>query len=255
MHISMGNYSIHERIKQMGRTLARMIVPPTCLTCDNLVDVQGGLCAECWGQLHFIREPFCPVMGSPHPVDMGKGTMSLEAISDPPPFVRLRAVTLYGDLSRKIVASLKFSDRTDLAPWMAKWMVVSGSALLSDCDLIVPVPLHSRRLLKRRFNQSAELGRYIAKDSGLPFRPEALVRKKNTKQQTGLGEKERARNVSGAFVVPAEKCIDVAERRVLVVDDVYTTGATVKAACRALKRAGATAVDVLVFAKVETMAV
>ncbi len=194
-------------------------------------------------------------MGSPFSVNLGEGMLSAEAIADPPPFARLRAVMVYDDLALKLVSSLKYSDRTDLAPWMARWMVTAGQALLDDADAIVPVPLHSARLRQRRFNQSAELGRHMAKYRDISFLPVSMVRRRKTRQQVGLTQSERQRNVSGAFVVPEEKKIDIAGKRICLIDDVYTTGATIKAATRALKRAGATDVDVVVFAKVETGAV
>jgi ComF family protein len=129
-------------------------------------------------------------------------------------------------------------------------MARAGTELLADAEVIVPVPLHRRRFLRRRFNQSAELARVLARRSGRPFEPTALARVKVTRQQVGLGLSERQDNVRGAFRVPPEADIKVRGRRVLVIDDVYTTGATVSAAVRALKRGGAAAVDVLTFARV-----
>lgn len=232
--------------------LSDILVPPTCLICDAFVQKQGGCCGTCWRELRFIVPPICPVLGSPFSIDLGNGIMSAEAIANPPPFERLRAVLLYDDLARRMVSLLKYSDRTDLAPWMASWMVVAGKELIEGADAIVPIPLYSGRLRSRRFNQSAELARHIADKAQIPFFPVSMKRKKNTRQQVGLTQSERQRNVSGAFVVPEERKIDVIGKRVILVDDVYTTGATTKAATRALKRAGASQVDVLVFAKVET---
>ena len=194
-------------------------------------------------------------MGTPFAIDMGEAFLSAEAIADPPPFERLRSVLIYNDLARQLVSSIKYSDRTDLLVWVARWMKVTGKELLEEADMIVPVPLHRSRLRQRRFNQAAELARQISKESRCEYTPDVLLRKKATRQQVGLSEAERARNVSGAFVVPEEFKIETKGRRVLLVDDVYTTGATVKSATRALRRGGADHVDVLVFAKVETEAV
>ncbi len=243
---------ICSRVLALPMKVLELIVPGTCLTCDNYVARQGGCCAHCWGKLRLVREPICPVMGTPFSVDMGENFLCAEAIADPPPFGRLRCVMLYDDLARRLVSGLKFSDRTDLAPWMANWMRVGGLKLVEDADVVLPVPLHANRLRARRFNQSAELARRVAIDSAKPYLPECLIRNKATKQQVGLTQSARERNVSGAFVVPASRRIHLKGRRVLLIDDVYTTGATAKAATRALKRAGASSVDVLVFAKVET---
>lgn len=208
------------------------------------------LCGACWSRLKLLERPWCPVMGTPFVHEMGDGFLSAEAIADPPPFERARAAVAYGGVARDMVQGLKYHDRTDLAPWMARWMVRAGSELIADADVIVPVPLHWRRFFRRTFNQSAELGRAISRQSSVPLAPSALKRVKLTRQQVGLQRKEREDNVHRAFRVPPEAEIAVAGRRVLLIDDVYTTGATVAAATRALRKGGAAAVDVLTFARV-----
>jgi ComF family protein len=189
-------------------------------------------------------------MGTPFSHDMGEGFLSAEAIANPPPFRRARAAVSYEGVAQNIVAGLKYADRTELAPWMARWMARAGAELIADAEIIVPVPLHRRRFLIRRFNQSAELARTLGLMTGLSFAPEAIRRVKQTRQQVGLGARERENNVRGAFRVPTEAEIKVRGRQVLLVDDVYTTGATVSAVSRALRRGGAEAVDVLTFARV-----
>lgn len=243
---------IHEKIARLGEGLINVAVPPTCMSCDRHVARPGGCCAECWSNLRFISKPFCPVMGTPFEYDMGGNFLCAEAIADPPPFDRLRAVMLYNEGARRMVSGLKYADRLDLAPAMAAWMATCSQELLTDADVIVPIPLHARRLWRRRYNQSAELARHLAERTGTGYRPDVLKRRKATRQQVGLSERERENNVSGAFVVAEEHRIHVQARNVLLVDDVYTTGATAKAATRALKRGGAARVDVVVFAKVET---
>ncbi len=227
-----------------------VLFPPMCAGCRRLVVRPGTLCGECWPKIRFLEKPWCEVMGTPFSHDMGDGFLSADAIANPPPFARARAAVSYDDVARRMVQGLKYHDRTDLAPWMAGWMARAGAELLKDADLIVPVPLHRRRFLWRRFNQSAELARALARGAEKPFEPMALARTKLTRQQVGLGAREREDNVRGAFRVPMEADIKVRGRRVLVVDDVYTTGATVSAVARALKRSGAAAVDVLTFARV-----
>jgi ComF family protein len=227
-----------------------MLFPATCLGCHEITGRQGTLCPKCWSRVRFIERPYCEVLGTPFSIDYGIGAVSGDAIADPPPFRRLRAVAAYGDVARKLVQSLKYQDRTDLAPWIAAWMARAGAELLQDADVILPVPLHPARFLSRRFNQSAELARAVAKQSGKSFDPSILLRKKKTRQQVGLGANERADNVRGAFAVPDPQVIRISGKSVLLIDDVYTTGATVKAASKALKKAGAAHVDVLTFARV-----
>ncbi|MEM9332664.1 MAG: ComF family protein [Pseudomonadota bacterium] len=252
MQYSILNSSLKNRVRSLVKGFANVIVPNTCLICDAYVAQPGGCCATCWSKLSFVKAPMCPVMGIPFQFDMGDKILSAEAIANPPPFERLRTVFLYDDEIRRLVSLIKYSDRTDLVPWIANWMMVAGGALLDDANYIVPVPLHVSRLRKRRFNQSAELARCIGKSRNLAYAPELLIRRKATRQQVGLTENQRERNVSGAFSVPEASKPVLSGKRILLVDDVYTTGATVKAATRALLRAGASNIDVLVLAKVET---
>ncbi|MGH6763911.1 MAG: ComF family protein [Phyllobacterium sp.] len=232
------------------KEMFRLCFPPSCMGCGKHVADAGTVCGACWSGLRFIERPYCAVLGVPFNHDLGDSILSAEAIADPPPYRRARAVAVHDGVPKRMAHGLKYSDRTDLAPWMAGWMARAGQELIGECDLIVPVPLHPRRLWMRRFNQSAELARAISNRTGKPFEPEALRRIKRTQQQVGLGAQERARNVRGAFRVPEREEIKVRGRSVLLVDDVYTTGATVKAATRALLKGGAGAVDVLTFSRV-----
>jgi ComF family protein len=242
--------SFRRRIGFLLEWPAEFLFPPVCAGCRRQVSQPGSLCGECWPKLRFLEKPWCPVMGTPFAHEMGEGFLSAEAIANPPPFERARAAVVYVGVARQMVQRLKYNDRTELGPWMAGWMLRAGAELIAEADVIVPVPLHWRRFLTRRYNQSAELARAVAARSGLPFAPQALHRVKSTRQQVGLAAREREDNVRAAFAVPDASDILVRGRRVLLVDDVYTTGATVSAATRALKRGGAAAVDVLTFARV-----
>ncbi len=224
-------------------------LPPLCAACREPVHGEG-LCAGCWSKLSFIAPPFCERLGIPFPYDPGPGVISLEAIADPPSYARARAAVRYDDIARALVHALKYGDRLDLAPMMGRWMANAGRALTGGADAIVPVPLHWRRLWARRFNQSALLAEVIAKASGVRVAHAALKRIKATPQQVGLSQSERAANVQGAFRVPDEGKAEVAGRRLILVDDVLTSGATADACAKSLLRAGAAQVDVLVFARV-----
>lgn len=241
---------IGRRIGAAATALADVALPAQCLACQRHVARLGGLCPVCWGELQPIEKPYCARLGIPFAYDLGPGALSAEAIADPPPFDRLRAVAQFGDVARKLVHGLKYRDRTELARWMGAWMARAGAELAADADVVVPVPLHRWRLWLRRFNQSAALAQAVAAAIDRPFAPMALRRIRPTAQQVGLTAGERDRNVRGAFRVAAEHRAAIAGRRVLLVDDVYTTGATVGAATRALLRGGAARVDVLVFARV-----
>ncbi|WP_246710867.1 ComF family protein [Mesorhizobium sp. RMAD-H1] len=235
---------------RLARQVAGLLFPPQCAGCGREVADPGTVCGRCWSRLRFIDRPYCAVMGTPFAHDLGENFLSAEAIADPPPFRRARAAVVHDGVPRRMVVGLKYHDQTNLAPWMAKWMVRAGGELISDCDVVIPVPLHPFRFWSRRFNQAAELARAVARMAGKPFEPDALIRVKRTRQQVGLVATERQRNVSGAFRVPQREEIKVRGRNVLLIDDVYTTGATVKAATRALMRARAASVDVLTFSRV-----
>ena len=227
-----------------------MALPQLCAACREPVG-DAGVCAACWSKLSFIAPPYCERLGIPFTYDPGPGILSMEAIADPPAYHRARAAVRYDDVARTLVHALKYGDRLDLAPTMGRWMATAGSALLADADALVPVPLHWRRQWARRFNQSAllaEVDRRGGRRSGRRYR--ALKRVKATPQQVGLSQAARAQNVQGAFRVPPDGKAEVAGRRLILVDDVLTSGATVDACARALLRAGAAQVDVLVFARV-----
>lgn len=227
-----------------------LLLPPTCPSCGAATGVGHALCAPCWSTIRFIEPPLCPVYGTPFAYQMGEGIVSAEALADPPPFRRARSAAIYGDVARRLVHQLKYRDHPHVAHRMARAMSRAGRDLAPDCALIVPVPLYRWRLWKRRFNQSALLAAGIAHETGLAHDPFVLERVKPTRQQVGLSAAQRRDNVRGAFRVPDAMRGRIAGRGVLLVDDVYTSGATVKAATRALLRAGAGAVDVLTFARV-----
>ena len=234
--------------RAMGRKVLGLFYPPICAGCRKAVGSDAALCVACWRGIAFIEAPFCSVLGVPLPYDEGPGTVSAAAIAEPPAFARARAAVLHAGIGAGLVAQLKYADRTDLTVLMAGWMRRAGEELLREADAVVPVPLHRTRLLRRRFNQSAELARRLAAPK--TFQPQLLVRRRATASQVGLGRSERQRNVAGAFVVPPILTGQVAGRRILLVDDVFTTGSTVGSASRALLRAGAAAVDVLTFSRV-----
>ena len=224
-------------------------LPTLCVACREPVSGEG-VCAKCWAKLSFIAPPFCPRLGIPFVYDPGPDLLSMEAIANPPAYQRARAAVRYDDVARTLVHALKYQDRTDLAPAMGRWMARAGRELLGEADALVPVPLHWRRGWSRRYNQSGALARAIERQSGVKLVSEALRRVRPTQQQIGLSKAERASNVQGAFKVAADRKADIAGRRVILIDDVLTSGATAGACAQALLRAKAAQVDVLVFARV-----
>jgi len=232
------------RVAQFGRAALGLVLdtalPPLCAACRQPLGGSGGLCAACWSKVSFIAPPYCERLGIPFAYDPGPGILSMEAIADPPAYGRARAAVRFDDVTRDLVHALKYGDRLDLAATLGGWMARAGRELLGEADALVPVPLHWRRLFARRFNQAAVL-------AGVSH---AVRRVRATPQQVGLSRAERAANVQGAFRVPAGDAAAVHGRRLVLVDDVLTSGATIDACARALLRTGARSVDVLVFARV-----
>jgi ComF family protein len=238
------------RLAGLGRMALDTILPPLCLSCQARICDHNALCPSCWRQIDFIRQPLCDRLGLPMPYDTGGPIISAAAAADPPIYDRARAVARFDGLMRNLIHNLKFSDCHDARRLFGRWLAESGRDILSECDVIVPVPLARGRLLARRFNQAQILAAEAAKDAGKPLRPFALVRLRSTAHQVGLSRSERKRNVSGAFRVPPAAIPSISGKAVVLVDDVITTGATVSAAAAALKKAGARRVDVLALALV-----
>ena len=212
-----------------------------------------GLSAEAWQRISFLEAPVCDGCGAPFEHDLGEGVRCAACSTRPRIFSRARAACLYDDASRDLVLQLKHADRTELAGLLSTWISRAAAELLDEAELIVPVPMRPLRMLRRRYNQAAELARPLARRWRRPYAPDALKRLKDG-GQAGKSAAGRQRAVIGAFQVPERKKALVQGKRVLLVDDVLTTGATAEACARALLRAGARAVDVAVVARVRDAA-
>ena len=228
-----------------------LLFPPLCMSCREQVGVAGSLCAHCWQKIQFLDGPCCACCGLPFEFDPGEGTLCAACHARPPIFDTARAVMRYDDGSKGPILALKHADRLDHVPGLARWLLRSGRALMDETDVIVPVPLHRRRLWTRRYNQAAELARALARLGGKPARLRLLQRVKQTPSQGEMpSARARRRNVQGAFMIGAKSQPLIQGKIVLLIDDVLTTGATVEACARTLKRAGARKVHVLALARV-----
>jgi len=227
-----------------------VLLPPQCLACRAAVDRPGTLCATCWQEIDFLGPPHCAACGHPFEYEVDGAALCAACMRRRPGFDRARAVMRYGEASRGLVLAFKHADRTHGAPAFGRWLARAGAEVLADTDLIVPIPLHWTRLLRRRYNQAALLGQALSRASSIPIAPDLLVRHRRTRSQGRLRPSARRLNVRGAFSVRRGAGKQVRGRKVVLVDDVLTTGATAEACARTLRRAGAERVDVLVLARV-----
>nr|WP_321455860.1 ComF family protein [uncultured Cohaesibacter sp.] len=233
------------------RALQDLIIPPRCAGCGKIVQDANSLCGSCWADMEWIARPYCSVSGLPFAYDLGDSLVSPEVLANPPVYDKARSVAIFSRTARRLVHQLKYLDRTDLAVVMGRWMARAGADCLAAPEtLIVPVPLHRRRLWRRRYNQSALLAKAIADETGQIFMPELLKRTRHTRQQVGLSEEERRANVEGAFQLNLPDKLSLVGRTVVLVDDVWTTGATLEACCRVLRRANVAEICIITFARV-----
>ena len=228
------------------------LLPPQCPTCDQPVDAPGQFCAACFGNTAFLTEPLCRRCGVPFETAAqgGPGRLCPACRDHPPPWRQARAALRYDDQARRLLLPFKHGDRTELATVLARHMARAGAALLHGADLLIPVPLHRRRLLARRYNQSALLAGALARLSARPAVLDALIRQRPTPSLDGMGAAARAEALRDAFAVRPRRRQQIDGARVLLIDDVMTSGATAAACARALLAAGALDVDVLAAARV-----
>jgi ComF family protein len=237
-----------------GRWLLRQIVdyalPPRCAGCGAVTDGPHRFCMTCWQSLHFLGDPCCARCGFPFEVERLAGEEECGAcLADPPPFTRLRAAVAYGEIARKVALKLKYGRRPGVAETLARFMARHLAAMPEDA-VIVPVPLHRWRIWSRGYNQAALIASALGRLGGHPVEQEILLRRKATPVLRGMGRKARAKAMQGAFAVTPDGKARIAGKTLILIDDVYTSGATSRACAAALLRAGATQVNILCWARV-----
>jgi ComF family protein len=227
-----------------------LVFPPRCMACVTPTDAPHGLCPACWRDTIFIAGSACARCGVPLTGETAEGDVCEGCRRHPPAWDRGAAAVVYDGVARRVVLALKHGDRLDTVGPLAAWMAAAGPRLLAEADLIAPTPLHWRRLLSRRYNQSAELAKRLGRIAGRPVVVDLLTRTRATRPQEGMDRAARAANQAGAFAVSRRRQAAVEGRAVLLVDDVLTSGATLSACADCLRAAGAARVDVLALARV-----
>lgn len=228
----------------------RAVFPPECLACGDQVDTDFALCGSCWSEAPFIHGAACASCGTPLPGEDDQALRCDDCLRLARPWRQGGAVFRYGGTARKLILGLKHGDRAEVAIAAGPWLARRASRFRATDPLIVPVPLHWRRLLRRRFNQSAHLARAMAREMGCATLPDALIRARNTISQEGLDQGARFDNLSEAIRPHQKRGARLAGRDVIVVDDVMTSGATFSAATQACHAAGAENVFVISLARV-----
>jgi ComF family protein len=238
--------------RDLGRSAADLILPP--LAHDSReATAAAGLTPDAWSRIAFLEAPVCDGCGAAFEYDGGAFAEDRCAacLAQPYGFARARAACVYDDASRGLILRYKHGDQQQFAPLFARWIGRAAADLLAEADVVAPVPLHPFRLLSRRFNQAAEVARPLARNAALDYVPDALIRTTHTDSQGGKSRRGRRLNVRKAFAVTEAGRRRIKGRRILLIDDVLTTGATGEACARALVDAGARAVDLAVIARVK----
>lgn len=239
-------------VRLIGLGVLNLVLPARCLTCEVTVDAPGQLCVACFAATSFVTDPCCTTCGQDfaHVAEGGRTMQCQVCLTTPPAWRLARAAFRYDDQAGRIILPFKHLDRIENALAIARHMVRAGESLLQDAELLVPVPLHRSRLRARRYNQSAMLAHAIGRLSGRRVMPDALRRVRNTRSLQGQSAAGRAAEIAGAFAVAPGKAARLAGRRVLLIDDVLTSGATANGCARTLLAAGAGRVDLLIAARV-----
>lgn len=237
-------------LRSFGSKALDTILPPHCLNCQTPTADAHQLCSACWPQFNFIQAPLCHCCGTPFEHEMEEKALCGRCIQKKPKFTHARAVWAYDAASKPLILKLKHSDALSLVPGLGRWLWQIGRQWLGGDTLIIPVPLHWTRLAMRRYNQAAVLAQRVAKLSGRQYVPDALLRKRATPSQGKQTAKRRWANMRGAFAINKKWHARLRGQSVVLIDDVFTTGATIDACCRALRRAGVKQIIVLTLAKV-----
>ena len=236
-----------EFFKNSLEKIRNICFPSTCYVCGEYIDDQG-LCGKCWSQIKWISAPTCPICGKPFEIDTG--LLCAECNAKKPYFDKAISVFEYNDHSKNIILKFKHADSTYLGNQLAQWMYRAGEAALKNSDIIIPVPIHFLKRLKRKYNQTEILANHLSKLSNIEYEPQILKKSRRTKSQEGLSRKQREENIRNSFSIDEKFAYKLKNKKIALIDDVLTTGSTVNECARILKKAGAKSVTVLTVARV-----
>lgn len=231
------------------KKLIDFILPPRCLMCGKVIHSENSLCVDCFNQITFISNPYCTHCGKPLINTFHDNLYCVDCLKGKSPFRLCRSAVVYDTFSKKLILDFKFADHIENKYLLSRWLFMAGADIFKQgIDLIIPVPLHYSRLFKRKYNQSAILAHELSKLTKIPANYKALKKIRHTIPQVQCDGKQRIKNVRNAFEISLPE--NIKGKRVLLIDDVYTTGATLTECAKALKRKGAKSVDALTVARV-----
>lgn len=231
---------IASHVTHLRQLTGNILFPPRCGLCRNPTEQHGKLCGPCFRKLDFLTKPLCHMCGYPFPYDMDDAALCGECMRHPPLFDAHRSAVRYDDGSSQLIHMLKYYDQPTLLPLLANWLTRAAKDFLEIPNIIIaPVPIHPWRLIKRRYNQAALLSQELATQSSLPIIIDGLRRTKHRAPQASLSRAQRLKNTKGVFIVSPQRHNQISGRPILLVDDVMTTGATLNACAKELRRAGA----------------
>lgn len=230
------------------KNFIKIIFPSSCFVCDKII-ADGHFCTHDWKKIQFLHYPACEICFWPFGFEVEGKILCAACIKDPPLYFKSICVLKYDEFSKALITKFKYSDKTYIAKYFADLMFNQAREILPGIDIIAPVPLHKLRLMKRKYNQAALIANHFAKLSGKKIINDLLIRVKNTKAQSGLNKKLRSKNIAGAFVLNKKYLPEILGKNILLIDDVITTGATIDACSRVLKKGKVDKVYVVTLAK------
>lgn len=236
-------------MKNILKKFVDFILPPRCLMCGKVISSDNSLCSDCFSKINFISKPYCVHCGKPLTSVSEEELYCADCIAGKNCFRLCRSAVEYDTFSKKLILDFKFADHIENKYLLARWLFMAGEDIFQNqVDVIIPVPLHYSRLFKRKYNQSAVLAQELSKLSSIPADYKSLKKTKHTLPQIQCAGKQRAKNVRNAFDVVFPE--NIKGKRILLIDDVYTTGATLAECAKALKKQGAKSIDALTVARV-----
>jgi ComF family protein len=232
----------------MWKNLINLIFPTRCVACESY-NTQADICSDCWSKLTFITKPYCNLCSLPFAYEDDQDTICGHCIKQKPQYDKAIAILKYNPDSQKLIHSFKYRDQLHILNYLVNLMSNIGKDIIQEADIIIPVAMYKYKLLKRGYNQAALLAMKIASKNKIPYLPQVLIKKKNSIAQIGLTKEQRIKNIKNTFELNSKFIKQVQGKRILLIDDVITTGSTINECCKILRKASPSKIFVLTLAK------